>query len=177
MAEMILAFFDYGYEVKILEGKNQKGYVIGVSEDGKIEISLREKPYSGEHHIIEPVSNLEILELSNPYKIWQSEIVRDKKGGGHELTDKFDKQSPFFRAKLKILAENPEIIINYPEYFTALPKDDWIELAEKRLYGKWEKIKKYYNKIFNNLFNRTTKEEIRQRVESLTERLYEEDNK
>lgn len=168
MEEMILAFFNYGYKVKTPEGK--KGYVTGVTEDWGIKINLRENPYSGEHHIIEPASNLEILAMDNPFDICDIEYDLVPKG-----------QTPFIIAKLEVLDKYPQVILDNPEYFTVLQDDDWIEFAEKRLeelrYGKWGKIKKYYNKVFNALFNRATKKEINQGVKSLIDRLEEEDKR
>jgi len=181
---------DYGYKVKPLEGKNknQEGYVTGVSEDGKIKINLDERPYSGEHHIIEAVSNLKVLVIGNPHDIWDVEIVRDKKGGGHELTDKVNEQTEFTIAKLDLLATNPQKILDNKEYFTVLPNDDWIESAEKQLeksiYGKGKKIKKYYNKIkteiiyiFDILLNRPGKKEVSNYLQSINKRLDKEGKK
>jgi len=143
---------DYGYKVRI-KGKNQQGYVIGITEKGKIEINLNKKPYSGKHDIEVDPSNLEVLVIGNPHDICDLK---------YEVAP--EKQTEFTVAKLKVVNENPEIIIKYPEYFTVLPKDDWIKLAEQYIQ---KEIKK--NKI------RVPKEEINEGVNSLIKRLEEED--
>jgi len=145
---------DYGYEVKI-KGKNQQGYVIGITEKGKIEISLSKEPYSGKHDIEVDSSKLEVLVIGNPHDICDLK---------YEVAPK--KQTKFTVARLKVVNENPEIIIKYPEYFTALPKDDWVKLAKKYIQ---KEIKK--NKI------RVPKEEINEGVNSLIKRLEEGDKK
>jgi len=57
-------------------------------------------------------------------------------------------------------------------------------MAEEPVYGKGEKIKKYYNKVkseliyaFDKLFKRPTKKQITREVKSLINRLDEEDKK
>ena len=159
---------NYGYEVEISKGvnKGKKGYVIGITEKGKIEINLSKEPYSGKHDIEVDPSKLEVLVIGNPHDICDLK---------YEVAPK--KQTEFTVAKLKVVNENPEIIIKYPEYFTVLEDDDWVEQAEKRLEElKYGKIGKYYHRILNAL-NRTSKEEINQGVKSLVEKLKEEDKK
>jgi len=143
MTEMMLAFFDYGYKVKTLEGKNQEGYVTGVSEDGKIKISLDKKPYSGKHDIIKPASNLEILTMNNPYDI--CDIKYDVEP---------ENQTEFFMAKLDLLLTNPQTILDNKKYFTVLLDDDWIELAEKA-------VKKYDKRFIKSLKKRLEEEDKR----------------
>jgi len=148
---------NYGYEVEISKGvnKGKKGYVIGITEKGKIEINLSKEPYSGKHDIEVDPSKLEVLVIGNPHDICDLK---------YEVAPK--KQTEFTVAKLKVVNENPEIIIKYPEYFTVLEDDDWVKLAKKYIQ---KEIKK--NKI------RVPKEEINQGVKSLVEKLKEEDKK
>ena len=91
----------------------------GVSKNKQIKINLNKKPYSGEHHLEEPASNLEILAISNPHDICDIE---------YDLVP--DNQTEFFMAKLDLLLTNPQKILKNKKYFTVLKDDDWIEFAE-----------------------------------------------
>jgi len=134
MAKMILAFFDYGYKTNILSGKNKdrKGYVTGVSEDGKIKINLNERPYSGEHHIEEPTSNLEIIAISNPYNIFSTEnLEKDEKKGYRIIEGKLYGFSPFDNAKITLVVNYPQEILDNKKYFPERDGSDWIKFAKK----------------------------------------------
>jgi len=123
---------DYGYEVRI-KGKNQQGYVIGITEKGKIEINLSKEPYSGKHDIEVDPSKLEVLVIGNPHDICDLK---------YEVAP--EKQTEFFMAKLDLLLTDPQKILDNKKYFTVLPDDDWIEFAEKA-------VKKEGNDIIKSL--------------------------
>ena len=126
---------DYGYEVEISKGvnKGKKGYVIGITEKGKIEINLSKEPYSGKHDIEVDPSKLEVLVIGNPHDICDLK---------YEVAP--EKQTEFFMAKLDLLLTDPQKILDNKKYFTVLPDDDWIEFAEKA-------VKKEGNDIIKSL--------------------------
>jgi len=126
---------DYGYKVKTLEGK--EGYVIGITEKGKIEINLDKEPYSGKHDIEVDPSKLEVLVIGNPHDICDLK---------YEVAPK--KQTEFTVAKLDLLLTDPQKILDNKKYFTVLPDDDWIEFAEKAVQKEGNDIIKSLKKKY-----------------------------
>jgi len=156
---------DYGYKVKPLEGKNknQEGYVTGTTEKGKIKINLDEKPYSGKHHIEEAPSNLEIIAISNPHKIFSTEnLEKDKEKGYRIIKEKLYEFSPFVDAKFFLLVNDPQEILDNKKYFPERDGSDWIKLAKK---------------IAEEYKRGVSKKEVKQGVKSLINRLNKEGKK
>ena len=157
--------FDYGYKVGVSEGENKdkEGYVTGATEKGKIQINLNETPVSGEHHIEEPASNLEILVIGNPYDLWNSEIVeKDEERGYRVIKGKLYEFSSFDNAKITLLINDPQKILDNKKYFPERDGSDWIQLAKKA-------VEEYKRGV--------SKKEIKQGVKSLINRLNKEGKK
>ena len=98
-----LWMLDYGYKVKVLEGKNKEkvGYIVMDSRFGDVGINTTKKP-DRNYQIREQPSNLEIISLENIHNIKSST---------------FSGLSNFDCAKLMLLINNPKMILENQKYF------------------------------------------------------------
>ena len=105
---------DYGYKVKVLNGKNKdkEGYLVYCSRFGDVCIDIKKRP-DGNYKIREFPSNLEILSRDNPFNIKNKE--RDL--------------SNFDCVKFSLLIDNPKKILENPKYFT----QDFIDSAKSSI--------------------------------------------
>ena len=105
---------DYGYKVKVLNGKNKnkEGYLVYCSCFGDVCIDTKKRP-DGNYKIREFPLNLEILARDNPFKIKNKE--RDL--------------SNFDCAKFSLLIYNPKKILENKKYFT----QDFINSAKSSI--------------------------------------------
>ena len=109
---------DYGYEVRILEGKHKgkTGFVVMGSTHGDIGINLRKKPKIGDYQTRVNPSDLEIVSMENP----------------HELNFSFGDLSVFQCARLMVRVTNPQMVLDNQKYF----EDYLIESAKDILSRK-----------------------------------------
>src|SRR3989344_6333386 len=98
-----LWMLDYGYKVRVLDGKNKYkiGYIVMDSRFGDVGINTAKKP-DRNYQIREHPSNLEIISMENP----------------HNIKPLFnDDLSNFDIAKLILLIHTPKIILENQKYF------------------------------------------------------------
>ena len=98
-----LWMLDYGYKIRVLEGKNKDkiGYIVMDSRFGDVGINTTKKPDKS-YQIREQPSNLEIISMENPYNI--------KPLPWHGLSE-------FDSAKLMLLLHNSKIVLENQKYF------------------------------------------------------------
>lgn len=108
---------DYGYKVRVLEGKNKDkiGWVVYGSDLGHICINTAKIPKDNSYSLSEFPSNLEILSTDNPYKI-KPTFTSDL--------------SNFAFARLSLLIENPKKVLINRQYFS----EDLIRSARRSLF-------------------------------------------
>ena len=108
---------DYGYKVKVLNGKDKDktGWIVYGSRMGDICINTHKAPKNREYQIREPPQNLEILSMDDPYNLKRFHEERDL--------------SNFECAKLDILIRCPKLILMRRQYFD----EKMILIAKKSL--------------------------------------------
>ena len=114
--------FDYGYKIKVLNGKNKnkEGWVVYGSPKGNICINTNEIPEDMSYSIREFPKNIEILSIANPYKI----------------KDLFENDLSIFDfAKLEIIKQNPKKALTYRKYL----KKEQIQTARRNLVSEISK--------------------------------------
>ena len=100
--ETQLWMLDYGYKVRVINGKNKnkEGYLVYCSRFGDVCIDTKKLP-DGNYKIREFPLNLEILSMDNPF----------------DIKDRSNDLSNFDVAKLMLSIYNPKIILENQKYF------------------------------------------------------------
>jgi hypothetical protein len=105
---------DYGYRVRILDGKckGREGTIVMGSRFGDVGINLKEKPKLGTYHTREKPSNIDVISMDDDFKI------KEQLGNCH---------NEFIDARMDVIMCDPQEAIENPQYFS----DAMIALAKQ----------------------------------------------